>query len=242
MRPIDWGRFHHSTLSRSHYTDPGLRISIGYSTSSSQSPCASLHSAFALAPILCLKSCRFMGGLIITPLPPLSSEELLAAGPLCSKSITSSHCSYGPIRRPPISCPFPWCCQVIGPVFLRGFLPGMGRASPVASHFLCPSCRRCYPAGMCRRTCQTLLYTYSLRHGMKGSASGVITFEATSTFTFITARGLAHHPFDGFMTSFRWLVVPSTCRHCYMLSGFWHGRSFLLLDVRAFSGRTIPNI
>src|SRR5712691_4239681 len=57
-------------------------------------------SAFALTYILRLRSCKLMGSFIISPLPPMLSEELQTVGSLCSAGITPLPCYCGPLRHP----------------------------------------------------------------------------------------------------------------------------------------------
>jgi len=56
-------------------------------------------SAFALTYILRLRSCRLMGGFIISPLPPLLTKKQCAAGPLRSTGVTPLHHYYEPSRH-----------------------------------------------------------------------------------------------------------------------------------------------
>ena len=57
-------------------------------------------SAFALAYIRRLRSCRLMGEFVISPLPLVLTMESCAAGPLRSAGVTPLHSYYGPIRHP----------------------------------------------------------------------------------------------------------------------------------------------
>jgi hypothetical protein len=73
-----------------------------YSTVASRSLGVEEHqvdSAFALTYILRLRSCSFVGGLIISPLPHVLTKEPRAAGSLCSTGVTPLHGSYGPSRH-----------------------------------------------------------------------------------------------------------------------------------------------
>ena len=63
-------------------------------------PAEPYASAFALAYSLRLRSCRLMGALVISPLPPLLSEELQAAGSLRSTGVTPLPRYYKPHRHP----------------------------------------------------------------------------------------------------------------------------------------------
>jgi len=59
------------------------------------------------AYLLCFWSCKSPGAFIMTPLPPILSEELQTAGPLGSAGITPPHSYFGPIRLPLAFGPFP---------------------------------------------------------------------------------------------------------------------------------------
>jgi len=63
-------------------------------------PPGSLGSAFPLAYIPRLRSCRAMGAFITAPLPPVLPVELQTAGPLRSTGVTPLRRYYGPIRHP----------------------------------------------------------------------------------------------------------------------------------------------
>src|SRR5215469_10424904 len=121
------------------------------------------------------------------PLPPVLSELLQTAGPLRSPGITRLPRSYGPIRHPLAFGPLP-VVAVIGPTLLRRFRAGARRASPVAQHVLV-----IVPSLPPRRS--EIGVSVSLRLSMlpspsrlRARPSDLLTFEATSTFTFITAR------------------------------------------------------
>ncbi len=74
------------------------------------------------------------------------SKKLDSAWPLRSIRITRLHRYFGPLRHPLAFGPFP-VSTVIGPTFLREFLPGASRTSPVSIASLLP-CRRPYPASV----------------------------------------------------------------------------------------------
>jgi len=74
------------------------------------------------------------------------SKMLDSVWPLRSIRISRLHRYSEPLRHPLAFGPFP-VSTVIGPTFLREFLPGASRTSPVSIVSLLP-CRRHYPAGV----------------------------------------------------------------------------------------------
>src|SRR6266481_4801378 len=64
-------------------------------------------SAFALAYIFRLSSCKSSGAFIISPLPPMLPEESQSAGPLRSVDVTPPRRYFGPIRLPLVVARFP---------------------------------------------------------------------------------------------------------------------------------------
>src|ERR1700687_617152 len=84
----------------------GLSADRAYSTTPSRSSGDSRSpqnrqcgSAFALAYIFRLRSCKLMGVVVISPSPPVLPEELQTAGPLCSTGVTPLHRYFGPVRH-----------------------------------------------------------------------------------------------------------------------------------------------
>jgi hypothetical protein len=86
----------------------GNHRSVAYSTSSAEAPTFSGQSekrhdvsAFALAYILLLSSCRLMDAFIKASLPPRLTEELPhSRAPSLPRHYPSSHSYYEPIRHP----------------------------------------------------------------------------------------------------------------------------------------------
>src|SRR5271155_3180173 len=88
-------------------------------------------SAFALTYRLLLRSCRLMGALVISPLPPVLLEPLQTAGPLRSTDITPLPHYYRPGRIPLAVHRLPGVTGYTASL-LRRFLVGARRVSPVA--------------------------------------------------------------------------------------------------------------
>ena len=88
-------------------------------------------SAFALTCGLLLRSCKLMGGFVISPLPPFLLEPLQTAGPLRSAEITPLLRYYRPGRIPLAVHRLPGVTGYTASL-LRRFLNGARRASPVA--------------------------------------------------------------------------------------------------------------
>src|SRR5437879_10829371 len=88
-------------------------------------------SAFALTYRLLLRSCKLMGVVVISPLPPVLLEPLQTAGPLGSPDVTPvpRHC--GPGRVPLAVHRLPGVSGYTASL-LRRFRDGTRRASPVA--------------------------------------------------------------------------------------------------------------
>src|SRR6185436_9559441 len=130
-------------------------------------------SAFALTYILRRRSCRLIGVFVMSPLPPVLSEELRTVGSLCSTGITPLHRYDGPLRHPLVFGRFPGG-PVIRPPLLHRFRDGTRRASPVAQRGLVPmlslpprrSDSPCQPG--CDGSC--CLRLHSGRLGLRGSS------------------------------------------------------------------------
>jgi len=144
-------------------------------------------SAFALAYILRLRSCRSMDAFIKSSLPPIIAEkEMNSRAPLLHGSYPAS--SLLRTRPPPsrLRSISRWM-PVIRPTLLHRFLDGTRTASPVAQRILATvlplpprrseSTRR---SGFVDPCC--------LRPNRESSASGVKSFEATYGFTCVAAR------------------------------------------------------
>ena len=71
-------------------------------------------SAFALAYIFRLRSCKLSGAFVISPLPPMLPEESLTAGPLRSAGITPPHRYCRPVRLPLAFGPLSRCPRLCG--------------------------------------------------------------------------------------------------------------------------------
>ena len=134
-------------------------------------------------------------------------------GPLRSTGITPLHRYYGPIRHPLASTHFPGSL-VIEWTWLRRFRGGARRASPVARRVLVtvPSLsprRSVRRIGQVRRTMRPSPLNREAR------PPDLWYFGATCAFTFVTARGLTHHPSDGFVGGLQSLGFPPPCHPSY---------------------------
>lgn len=143
-------------------------------------------SAFALAYILRLRSCRLMGVLVTAPLPSLLPKKSQAAGPLRSAAVTPLHRYYEPVRHRLVFGRLPGVSGYTANL-LRRFLVGTRTASPVASRVLVivlplPPRRSATPhrLGFVAACC--------LRSTAESSASGFYRVEATCGFTCVAAR------------------------------------------------------
>jgi hypothetical protein len=144
-------------------------------------------SAFALAYILRLRSCRLMDVFIISSLPPIIDEEgMNSRVPLLHRRYPVS--SRLRTRPPPsrLRSISRWM-PVIRPTLLRRFLGGTRTASPVAQRILVTV----LPL-LPRRSESTHRSEFAdpccLRLTIEGSASGNISVEATCGFTCVAAR------------------------------------------------------
>ncbi len=71
-------------------------------------------SAFALAYIFRLRSCKSLGAFVISPLPPMLPEESLTAGPRRSAGVTPPHRYCRPVRLPLAFGPLSRCPRLYG--------------------------------------------------------------------------------------------------------------------------------
>src|SRR2546427_7284712 len=78
-----------------------------------------------------------------------------------------------------------------------------------------------------------------LRGVIDRSASGVWIFRGQLTFTCVTARCLAHHPFDGFVDRLQSLGLPPPCYPSYGASGSCPGGTGTRQSHLPFSGHAI---
>ena len=152
-------------------------------------------SAFAAAHIFRFWSCKSPGAFIMTPLPPILSEESQTAGPLGSAGITPPHSYFGPIRLPLAFGPFPGV-----PGYTAYLAPPISRRDEEGlSSCLARPCHHAvdnHPVGVIHRISLVAMNHVAFAITVDGSASEAESFEATS-------RSLALRPGDS-PPSFRW--------------------------------------
>ena len=145
-------------------------------------------SAFALTYILRLRSCKSMDAFVISPLPSLIEGDITNSrapslhGHYSASSLLRTHPPPSRLRSTSRLSP------VIRPTLLRRFRAGTRRASPVARHVLVtvlslPPRRGEHAASVRFRHAHA---AFALR--LRARPSGLLIFEATSAFTFVTAR------------------------------------------------------
>jgi len=118
-------------------------------------------------------------------------------------------CAPPPPSRLP---PFSWFGQLYGFPAPPFFLAGRGGLLQSLDMSLLPCCPY-HPAGVSCRLGQPATRPCCLRPETGGSASGSkFCFEATCGFTFVTARQLAHHPYNGFVARLHPLRYPPRIR------------------------------
>ena len=98
-------------------------------------------SAFPLAYIPRLRSCRLMGAFIRAPLPPVLPEELRTAGPLRSTGVTPLRRYCGPIRHPLVVSRFPGVAGYTAYPASADFAAGRGGLLQLLAVPLSPCCR-----------------------------------------------------------------------------------------------------
>src|SRR6202008_3866598 len=144
-------------------------------------------SAFALTYMLLLRSCKLMGVFVIHPCLPFCWNSYKQQGPFAPPALPGFIAIADPSATLSPSAHFPGS-PVIGPTLLQRFRAGARRASPVAWHVLVivPSLppRRSGIAVSVRFRLPMLPSPSRLR----ARPSELFIFEATSTFTFVTAR------------------------------------------------------
>ncbi len=129
-----------------------------------------------------------MGAFIISPLPPILTKELCAAGSLGSTGVTPLHRYYGPIRHPHASAPLP---GVVG--YRNGLAPWISPrgVEGFSSCFTCP-CHRAtveHPAGVDSRISHFSLAHAAFAKTQMARPPDLVPFEDT-------LRSLALRPGD----------------------------------------------
>src|SRR5215813_4280820 len=103
-------------------------------------------SAFALAYILRLRSCRLLGAVVMAPLPPMLSEDCRTVGLLCSTGVTPLRCYYQPLRHPLVFDRLPRVAGYTAYLASADFAAGRGGLLQLLGVSLSPCCRS-HPAG-----------------------------------------------------------------------------------------------
>src|SRR4051794_34159798 len=125
------------------------------------------------------------GAFVISPLPPMLLEPSQTAGSLCSTDITLFPRYCGPIRHPLAVPRFPGVAGYTG-LCSVDFATGRGGFLQLLGVSL-SSCCRYYPARAFRRIGQIATVHAAFAHDRELGLWGH-DFEATSAFTFVTAR------------------------------------------------------
>jgi hypothetical protein len=156
---------------------------------------------------------------------PVLRRNLHPLGECCyglqlrSAGITPPPRSLGPVRHPLVVSRFPgdtgYTAYPAPPISRRdeeGFSSGCST---------CPGHRAVAPTppeGR-RRVSQTATLPAAFARTGHAQPPGLGAFEATSAFTHVTARQLAHHPSDGFVDGLQGFGFPPPCHPSYGTSG-----------------------
>ncbi len=149
-----------------------------------------------------------MGGLIISPLPPVSVKESQNSR---APSLRGRYPASTLLRAPPPPSrlrPTSRVRRFYGRPVSAAFAAGRGGLLQLLDVPLSP-CRRSHPAGASRRVSRAAAVraAFALRLGAR--PPGLLNFGATSAFTCVTARGLADHPEDDRVDGLQGIRFPS---------------------------------
>jgi len=160
-----------------------------------------------------LRSCRSMGAFIMSPLPPMLSKSSCAAGPLCSTGITLCQRSYGPGRHRLAFGRFPG--ETGYTAYLAPAISAWGEDG-FSSCLACP-CHRAVPTTPPEGCASTVSLRRTLLPSLDQRELGLQDYfvGATRGFTRVTARWLAHHPDDGFVSQLHQLRFLHPCDSSY---------------------------
>ena len=81
-----------------------------------------------------------------------------------------------------------------------------------------PPCRRYHPAGVVRRFSQSAAPHAAFTLRLRARPLGLLTVEAISAFTFVTARRLTVHPIDGVVDRLQRFSFLPLCYPSYEVS------------------------
>src|SRR5215475_15524957 len=149
-----------------------------------------------------------MGAFVISPSPSRLKETLQTAGPPRSTGVTPLPRSYGPDRHPHAFGRFPGFAGYT--TYLAPVISHPGREG-FTIHSVCP-CHRAVASTPPRWECRIGQISaphaaFTLR--LRARPSEPLTFEATSTFTVVTARRIAQPPKVTFVTRLQPSRLPS---------------------------------
>ena len=146
-----------------------------------------------------------MGGLIISPLPPVSVRGVTERrGPFGSAGVPPSTLFAGRSATLSPSADFPGS-PVLRPTFSDAFAAGRGLLRPSTSL----SCAVLPPRRSIRRVSRTAAVRAAFALRMGARPQGLLNFGATSAFTCVSARGLADHPEDDRVDGLQGIRFPS---------------------------------
>src|SRR3954469_15193285 len=149
-----------------------------------------------------------MGVFIISPLPPMLSEECRTAGPLRSTDVTPLRRYYGPIRHPLVVSRLPGVAGYTA--YPASALSGRDEEG-FSSCSMCPGRRDVanHPAGATRRVDRLATCRAAFALTVAGSASGATHFRGHLSFTFVTARTTRTYPAGRVVEGLRYHRFPS---------------------------------
>ena len=121
----------------------------------------------------------------------------------------------------------------------RHFCLGRGRLRQLLGMSLSPCCLY-HPAGVTCRDSQIATSHTAFTRKERARPPDLFIVEATCGFTCVTARQLAHHPKDGFVSQLHPLRFLHERDSSYGASDSCPGGTCLPLNMPAFTGRTPP--
>ena len=109
---------------------------------------------------------------------------------------------------PPSRLSAHFASRLIEPTLLLPFPPGTRRVSPVDPMPLYP-CRRCYPATALVPSCRYRYQDTAFAYNTEARPVRIDFYEATSAFTSVTTRIVAHPAIQGFVDGLQKATFPS---------------------------------
>ena len=189
-----------------------------------QAPKRQAVSAFALAPIFRLRSCRLMGVFIIPPLPPMLLEVLRTAGLLRSTGVTPSQRYYEPLRHPLVVGRLPGAAGYTA--YPASALSGRDEEG-FSSCSMCPGRRAVanHPAGATRRVNRSATSRAAFTLQLRARPPGRLTFGATARSLALRPEQLAPTPRVGSSRGSRTVGFPPACPPSYGASDCYPDRT-----------------